>query len=269
MVEAALVLEDRAVLREGKANDLVYIAAEIKPLATLLNESPPEDLPEEANRDSIFLDHGDGTLTWVGHATNFRWDDETKSLRADLHIADEDIANKISYQEAEGRSRFGISPRLIVRNDKGTARDIKVRSFSLVINPAGGQDLMLSSGERVVKIDAAKRIVLGPVLVPDKFDLQDESINAEEIEKTAHQFMADLVYGVTKPGEMHRKFDSDIRVVESYVMPCDGIINGKPVGAGTWMMAVHIRDDDVWNKVVKGHYCGFSVGGLARKVPVE
>ncbi len=125
---------------------------------------------------------------------------------------------------------------------------------------------MLWSGE-VYKLDDAKRVVLGPVLVPDKVDLQEEFINAEEIEKTAHNFIESLVYGQARPGEMHSKFDADIRVVESYIMPCDGIINGKPVTKGTWMLGVHVVDDEAWSKVKKGVYRGFSVGGFARKIP--
>ena len=66
MAETALMLKDRIVLREGQANGLKYPYAEIAPLAATLNDEPPPDHPEEANRDSLFLDHGDGITTWVG-----------------------------------------------------------------------------------------------------------------------------------------------------------------------------------------------------------
>ena len=265
-MEAQLTLKDRVLLREGKANGLFYPFSEIAPLADELNAVPSDD-PAEANRDSLFLDHGDGITTWVGLIKNFQADKKIKALRGDVLIVDRDLADKIKFQIDDGRARFGISPRLLVDRDGETARDLKMKSFSLVLNPAGGEELMLWSGE-VYKLDDAKRIVLGPVLLPDKVDLQGEFITAEEIEKTAHGFIRDLVYGDAKPGEMHSRLDANIQVVESYIMPCDGIINGKTVRKGTWMLGVHIPDDEAWGKVKKGVYRGFSVGGFARKIPV-
>lgn len=268
-MKAPLILENRVLLREGKANGLFYPFAEISPLADELNKEPPSDSPEEANRDSLFLDHGDGIVTWVGAVKNFKADKTDKVLRGDVHIVDSDLAEKIQYQMDDGRSRFGISPRLLLDRDGETARALKIKSFSLVLNPAGGEELMLWSGE-VCKLDDAKRIVLGPVLVPEEFlkqDLQGEFITADEIEKTAHGFVKKLVYGKARPGEMHRNFEGDIQVVESYIMPCDGIINGKAVRKGTWMLAVHIPDERAWALVKAGVYKGFSVGGKAIKIP--
>lgn len=265
-MDAPLILKGRVLLREGEANGLHYPFTEIAPLADELNKPPPSESPEDANRDSLFLDHGDGITTWVGLVKNFVADDQDKALRGDVHIVDSDLAGKIQFQIDEGRSRFGISPRLLVDRDGETARALKMKSFSLVLNPAGGEELMLWSGE-VYKLDDAKRIVLGPVLVPDEVDLQGEFINADEIEKTAHGFVKGLVYGKVRPGEMHKNFEGDIQVVESYLMPCDGIINGRAVAKGTWMLGVHIPDDEVWRKVRTGVYKGFSVGGYARKIP--
>lgn len=266
-MDAQLILKDRVLLREGKANGLFYDFKEIAPLAAILNETPPSDQPDEANRDSLFLDHGDGITTWVGLVKDFKTDEKEKALRGDVHIVDSDLAEKIQFQIDEGRARFGISPRLLIDRDGEKARKLKMRSFSLVLNPAGGEELMLWSGE-VLKIDDAKRLVLGPVLIPDETDLQNEFMTKEEIEKTAHGFFKGLIEGDSKTGEMHRIFKGRVEVVESYLMPCDGIVNGKTVRKGTWMMNVHIPGDEEWGKVKKGIYRGFSVGGVARKIPV-
>ena len=268
MAEAALILKDRVLLREGRANGLFYSYDDLVPLATELNKEPPKDSPEEANRDSLFLDHGDGALTWVGTVVNFRVDPKTKTLRGDLQIVDQDIADKIQYQIDDGRSRFGISPRLLVKAEDGKAKDIRMRSFSLVLNPAGGEELMLWAHGEVLKVDKSQRLVLGPVLIPEKIDLQGEIISAHEIEKTAHGFLKAALTGKARPGEMHTEFDKKLDVVESYIMPCDGMINNQMVKKGTWMLCVHVNDDAAWAKVLKGHYKGFSVGGFARKIPV-
>lgn len=267
MPDADLVLEDRIILQVGKANGLDYTAEELAPLADTLNKPPDPEKPEEANRDSLFLDHGDGTQTWVGLLKNFKWDKDAKALRADLHIVDEEIARKIEYQLEEGRARFGVSPRLLVNNDGGKARNIIVKSFSLVLNPAGGEELMLWA-ESVLKVNKMERYILGPVLVPGEVDLQNEIISEEEIRKSAHRFMMDLLYGESKMGENHSAFKDKVVVVESFLMPCDGVIEGQEVRKGTWLIGSKILDEDAWNKVLKGIYKGYSVGGKAFKSPV-
>lgn len=262
-------MENQVLLREGKANGIAYAAREIAPLARLLNTPPKADEPDEANRDSLFLDHGDGASTWVGHIDNFRFDDKTKCLRGDVNIIDQDIADKINFQKSTGRSRFGISPRLLIDEEDGKASDIRIRSFSLVLNPAGGEALMLTFKSAVLKIDEAKRVVLGPVLIPDVADLQNEIISAEEIEKTAHNFMKALSNGNAHPGQMHKEFKGDLHIVESYIMPADAVVNGHVIKKGTWMLGVHIPDDAAWKKIKAGKYKGFSVGGFARKIPAD
>lgn len=268
-MKPALTLTDQTLLRAGTANGIAYGVREIAPLASILNESPPDDQPEQANRDSLFLDHGDGTGTWVGYIDNFHFDKSSNSLRGDVHIIDQPVADKINFQKYKGRSRFGISPRLLIDEKDGKAQDIKVKSFSLVLNPAGGEELMLTFKTAVLKIDDAKRIVLGPVLIPDVIDLQNEIISAEEIEKAAHNFLKSLINGNARPGQMHKDFTGDISVIESYIMPADTKINDHVVKKGTWMLGVHIPDDKAWQKVKTGKYQGFSVGGFARKVPVN
>lgn len=110
-----------------------------------------------------------------------------------------------------------------------------------------------------------KRVVVGVVLVPDEKDLQNDVISAEEIEKAAHQFLMD--HGII--GLMHEDFPSGVAsVVESYVAPHDLTLNGESVSKGSWVIAVKIFDDDVLNKVYSGEYAGFSIGGVADRLPL-
>ena len=290
-----MILKDRVLIRVGKANGLRYTEPELKPVVDVLNSDPPLDNPAEANRDSLFLDHGDGTETWVGVAKNFRWDDERKAIIGDLEIVDSETKNKIQFQLDEGRARFGISPRLTLRPERGVAKDIRIRSFSIVINPAGGRALMLWENEfldsvekrtrgpvesiegidagftvygEVVKVDSDKHYVLGPVLIPEMTDLQDEIISASEIEKTAHNFLKDLISGTASPAVMHMDKERDIDVVESYLMPTDAVLDGRFIKKGTWMIGFIVNDPEVWRKVKDQSFRGFSVHGDAYKEPV-
>lgn len=110
------------------------------------------------------------------------------------------------------------------------------------------------------KVDDAKRLVTGPVLVPNVVDLQGDFEFAEDIEKTAHQFMTDA----RNIGEMHRKFGNIGTPVESWVLRDDWFVeagnNFKIFPKGTWMMTVHVDDEDAWKKVLNGDLNGFSIG---------
>lgn len=130
--------------------------------------------------------------------------------------------------------------------------------LSLALAALTGED---SARVRIAKRDRARQIVYGVVLVPDEEDLQKDTITAEEIERTAHNYMAkSRVIGADHTKQM------DACVVESYIAPCDLVFKGtldgeQRVPAGSWVLAVRISDPKEWAKVEAGDYEGFSVGG--------
>ena len=107
------------------------------------------------------------------------------------------------------------------------------------------------------KVDEAKQIVTGPVLVPLTVDLQGDFELPEDIEMTAHKFMEDA----RKIGEMHRKFGNIGIPVESWILR-EPIFTkqGRFYPTGTWMMSVKVTDEKVWRKVLNGELNGFSIG---------
>ena len=132
----------------------------------------------------------------------------------------------------------------------------------------------------IIKKDDSKRLVTGPVLVPENVDLQDDIISAEEIEKAAHNYVLKLSFqddqafmkklglsGKSKRGFMHVEFNRKIALVESYCAPCEMTINGRAIKQGTWVMTVKVFDDEAWNLVKAGRITGFSIGGRSRAVP--
>lgn len=134
----------------------------------------------------------------------------------------------------------------------------------------------------IAKADTEKRIVLGPVLVPENFDLQDDIISADEIEKAAHNYMIKLNFrededflktlglnNKSKRGFMHTEFNRKIALIESYTAPVDFTIGEREIKAGTWVMAVKVFDDEVWSLVKANRITGFSIGGRSRSMPVD
>lgn len=119
-------------------------------------------------------------------------------------------------------------------------------------------------GERVAfdapirKLDDEKQIAYCVALAPDEVDLQDDTISAEEIEKTAHRFLAQS----RVIGERHEKVAA-IEVVESYVAPADFDLAGQTVRKGSWVVGLRFLDAQLWNQAKSGALTGVSIGGRA------
>lgn len=134
----------------------------------------------------------------------------------------------------------------------------------------------------ICKQDEEKRLVYGPVLVPENFDLQDDIISKEEIEKANHNYMVKLNFredpeflkslglnDKSRRGFMHVEMNRKIALVENYIAPVDFKMGERSITAGTWVMAVKVFDDEIWNLVKAKRITGFSIGGRSQSIPVE
>ena len=112
-----------------------------------------------------------------------------------------------------------------------------------------------------------KRLVTGIVYAPNETDSQGDYAEADEIEKAAHEFLAD--WRVVKT--MHKDDVSrGVQIVESFIAPVDYTLdNGEKVRKGAWVVTLHVDDDGIWDAVKSGEYAGLSMGGRAvrEKVP--
>jgi len=116
---------------------------------------------------------------------------------------------------------------------------------------------------RVVKDDAAEeRFVLGIVLEPETEDSQGDIYSADEIRKTAHGFMENH----QQLGKQHTEIvTGKLKILESFIAPCDFEVGTESVKKGTWCMAIRVVDDEMWSGVKKGDLTGFSIGGSAKR----
>lgn len=109
-----------------------------------------------------------------------------------------------------------------------------------------------------------ERFVLGIVLEPEVVDAQGDIYSAEEIRRAAHLFMEE--FGGL--GLMHSMpVNGDVKILESYVSPVDFTLGDTTVRKGTWLLAVRILSDALWELVKVGWLTGFSIGGSARHAP--
>lgn len=117
---------------------------------------------------------------------------------------------------------------------------------------------------------AEERYVLGVVLEPlggkGEHDSQKDFYSADEIRKAAHKYMED--YGTL--GLQHQfKVNGQVKLLENWISRTDETIDGQVVKAGTWLMGIRVVDDELWDRVKKGDLTGFSIGGFARRTPVN
>ncbi len=111
--------------------------------------------------------------------------------------------------------------------------------------------------------DDAKQITYGIVLHPDTVDSQGDIVSKAEIEQAAHRYLVES----RRADIQHSETPADIEVVESYVAPQDMTIAGQPVLKGSWVMAHHVKDPEVWKGITEGKLTGLSIGGSGVRVP--
>jgi hypothetical protein len=114
---------------------------------------------------------------------------------------------------------------------------------------------------------AELRYVLCAVLVPEEVDAQGDIYSADEIRKAAWGF----VRNSRNIGLNHQGVVGPDRaaMVESFVTPVDVEVEGTLFKAGTWIMGIQIDDNALWAKVKSGELTGLSIGGWAKKNPIE
>jgi site-specific DNA-adenine methylase len=173
---------------------------------------------------------------------------------------------RLKVREASGRGGAKHAMRLFVAN-------YPVRKAEELELVAKCEHLPLHEGEalfdkpsRLIKgtDPGDERFVLGIVLEPEVIDAQGDIYSAEEIRAAAHRFMED--FGGL--GLMHRmRVNGKVKVLESFLAPTDFVLGDLAVKKGTWMLAVRVLDDALWEQVKTGELTGFSIGGSARRVP--
>jgi hypothetical protein len=103
--------------------------------------------------------------------------------------------------------------------------------------------------------------VLAAPLVPDEVDLQGDSISAEEIEKTAYDFMEESQIG----NFMHRQSLPGVVLVENTILRADTTINGVLLKAGTWLQGWKIYNPELRELIKQKKITGLSIEGFMPK----
>ena len=112
--------------------------------------------------------------------------------------------------------------------------------------------------------DSPKRMVWAEVYAPNRPDSDGEYMDAETIEKMAYEFMRKQLTRKVDVQHDNGLYDG-ISVIESFVAR-----KGDPdFIPGSWVVGMHIDNDEIWEKVEKGEINGFSVEAMVMKDEVE
>lgn len=117
----------------------------------------------------------------------------------------------------------------------------------------------------IVKAEEANdlRLVTGVVLEPETVDAQKDIYDATVIRNAAHDFLREYNAG-TVIGFMHKDMNRSLDLVESWCAPTKMKLGDREIKKGTWLMTVHVVDENIWKSVKEGKIAGFSIGGIAK-----
>ena len=161
-----------------------------------------------------------------------------------------------------------------------------VFAISLVEDPAIEELFVYMSKEyqmvKLAEVDKEKRILMGPVLIPNKEIPRHDDETGEEysivftpavVERAAQLFMQQQKNN-NATIEHTAKSIPDVSVVESWIIADSekdkSNVYGMSFPKGTWMCMMKINNEDVWQNYVKaGKVKGFSLEGLFGHLEVD
>ena len=158
---------------------------------------------------------------------------------------------------------------LILGDDELTG----IEAISVVENPAIEEDFIALKNEEIklAEVDKEKRILMGALLIPNKPIYRkkgDEEyyiyFSKDTVAKASQLYL--MNGNQSKATLEHQHTINGLTLVESWLVEDDVHDKSRKYGlnvpVGTWMGAVKVNNDDIWNNFVKtGKVKGFSIEG--------
>lgn len=151
--------------------------------------------------------------------------------------------------------------------------DSDVFAISLVDKPAIEKDFVFLSeqfeeqSKQVFLEENDKHLVIGPVLIPNKPIYRNQGgeefyirFSSDVIEKLAYDYLMNgRIYSTTTD---HKDIADDVALVESWIKTSENdksVELGIDVPIGTWIAAMKVENEDVWQRIKNGELKGFSI----------
>lgn len=150
-----------------------------------------------------------------------------------------------------------------------------IEAISVVESPAIEEDFIALKNEdkiRLAEVSKEKRLLMGAALIPDKPIYRKSGdhefyiyFSKETVAKASQMFLKSGNQGQATMEHATEKLDG-MTVVESWLVE-DAVHDksrkyGLDMPIGTWMVAMKVDNDDIWNNYVKENKIkGFSIEG--------
>ena len=158
---------------------------------------------------------------------------------------------------------------LILGDDELTG----IEAISVVENPAIEEDFIALKSEEIklAEVDKEKRILMGALLIPNKpiYRKKGEEeyyiyFSKDTVSKASQLYL--MNGNQSKATLEHQHTINGLTLVESWLVEDEVHDKSRKYGLnvplGTWMGAVKVNNDDIWNNFVKtGKVKGFSIEG--------
>lgn len=133
------------------------------------------------------------------------------------------------------------------------------------------EEIEAEGTDRIGKIPVTKALneelmqVTYVAMLPDHTDLHGDYTSEEEVRKAKESFNKSLM----KANLFHMVMTDSFEVIESYLSPCDMILNEIFVKKGTWLMTLQIHDETLWQMIKDEEINGISIGAVASVETME
>ena len=150
-----------------------------------------------------------------------------------------------------------------------------IEAISVVSSPAIEEDFIALKNQeqiRLAEISKEKRLLMGAALIPDKPIYRKNGdhefyiyFSKETVAKASQMFLKAGNQGKATMEHTDEKLEG-MTVVESWIIEDEVHDKSRKYGlnmpVGTWMVAMKVDNDDIWNNYVKeGKVKGFSIEG--------
>ena len=149
-----------------------------------------------------------------------------------------------------------------------------VYAMSVVTDPAMEEWFVKMSKQSTVmlkEVDAEKRIICGPALIPEKrIYRRDEEMGEYNIFFTKETVRRAAEIFLEKSRQDKATIEHEVAVdgmvvVESWIVDNKNMDKANHLGfdvpEGTWMITMKVHNNEVWDQVKKGEVNGFSIEG--------
>ena len=114
-------------------------------------------------------------------------------------------------------------------------------------------------------VDEELKQVTYVAMIPDHTDLHGDYTSEQEVRKAKESFNKSLM----RANLFHMAMTDTFDVIESYLAPCEMILNEQLVKKSTWLMTLQVHDDDLWQMIKDEEITGISIGALASVEKIE